>query len=65
MDEMAMRVGIDPLELRLRNYAEKDPDGNKPWSSKSLRDCYLIGADRFGWSKRSRDAAAACATATT
>jgi xanthine dehydrogenase YagR molybdenum-binding subunit len=51
MDEMAERIGLDPLEMRLRNYAEKSPEG-KPWSSKSLRDCYLIGADRFGWSKR-------------
>ena len=52
LDEMAYRVGIDPLELRLRNYAEKDENKNLPWSTKSLRECYLKGAERFGWSKR-------------
>ncbi len=52
MDELAWQLGIDPLELRLRNYAEKDEAGNKPWSSKSLRDCYRRGAERFGWSER-------------
>jgi xanthine dehydrogenase YagR molybdenum-binding subunit len=51
MDEIAERIGVDPLEFRLRNYAERSPEG-MPFSSKSLRDCYLIAADRFGWSKR-------------
>jgi xanthine dehydrogenase YagR molybdenum-binding subunit len=52
MDEMAYALKIDPVEFRLKNYAETDPQENKPWSSKSLRDCYRLGADRFGWSKR-------------
>ncbi|MES2355635.1 MAG: xanthine dehydrogenase family protein molybdopterin-binding subunit [Pseudomonadota bacterium] len=52
MDELAYETGIDPVELRLRNYAERDPDKNKPFSSKSLRECYQIGAERFGWSRR-------------
>ncbi len=52
MDELAYRLGIDPLELRLKNYAEKDPDKNLPWSTKSLRECYRLGAERFGWAKR-------------
>ena len=43
---------MDPIELRLKNYAEKDPANGKPWSSKSLRECYRVGAERFGWSKR-------------
>ncbi len=51
IDEMAERAGIDPLAFRLRNYAEASPEG-MPWSSKSLRDCYRVGAERFGWSKR-------------
>jgi xanthine dehydrogenase YagR molybdenum-binding subunit len=52
VDELAVALGIDPLELRLKNYAEADPDDGKPFSSKSLRECYQQGAERFGWSKR-------------
>jgi xanthine dehydrogenase YagR molybdenum-binding subunit len=52
MDELAYRVGIDPLELRLRNFADRDPDNGRPWSSNSLRECYREGAARFGWSRR-------------
>jgi len=53
MDELAVALGMDPVELRLKNYAERDPESGKPWSSKSLRECYRVGAERFGWSKRS------------
>jgi len=53
MDELAVALNMDPLELRLRNYAEVDPEEGKPWSSKSLRECYAQGAARFGWSRRS------------
>ncbi len=52
VDEMAYKVGMDPVEFRLKNYAETDPEEHKPWSSKSLRECYKQGAERFGWSKR-------------
>jgi len=52
MDELAYKLKIDPLELRLKNYAEKDPSSGKPFSSKALRECYTEGARRFGWSKR-------------
>lgn len=52
MDELAWELGIDPIDLRLRNYAEKDESSNKQWSSKSLRECYKQGAERFGWSER-------------
>ena len=52
MDELAYELNMDPLELRLRNYAERDPEKNKPFSSKSLRECYKVGAERFGWSNR-------------
>jgi xanthine dehydrogenase YagR molybdenum-binding subunit len=53
LDEMADRLKMDPLEFRLKNYAETDPEKNKPWSSKSLRQCYERGAQHFGWNKRS------------
>lgn len=44
---------MDPLELRLRNYAEKEADTGKPFSSKHLRECYAQAAERFGWQHRS------------
>lgn len=55
MDELSYELGIDPLELRLINYAEKDGNTGKPFSSKALRECYHQGAERFGWEKRSQE----------
>ena len=52
MDELAIALNMDPLEFRLKNYAERDEGSNRPWSSKHLRECYEQGAQRFGWSKR-------------
>ena len=52
MDELAYAAQLDPIELRLRNYTESDPDAKLPFSSKSLRECYRAGADAFGWSRR-------------
>jgi xanthine dehydrogenase YagR molybdenum-binding subunit len=52
MDELAYALKIDPLELRLINYAEVDPESGKPWSSKALRECYRLGAEKFGWKER-------------
>jgi xanthine dehydrogenase YagR molybdenum-binding subunit len=52
MDELAYALHMDPLELRLKNHADVDPEDGKPWSSKSLRECYTLGAARFGWSGR-------------
>ena len=52
LDELAYKLNIDPLELRLINYADTDPDTGKPWSSKALRECYRLGAEKFGWQNR-------------
>ena len=52
MDELAYKVGIDPLELRLKNYAYDDQSNGKPFSSKELKACYEQGAEKFGWAKR-------------
>ena len=52
MDELAHKLKMDPVELRMLNYAEKDPSKDRPFSSKNLKDCYTQAAQRFGWSKR-------------
>jgi xanthine dehydrogenase YagR molybdenum-binding subunit len=52
IDEMAHACGMDPLEFRLKNYAEVEPISGKPFSSKALRECYRKGAERFGWQGR-------------
>ena len=52
MDELAYAANIDPLELRLINYSDKDQIEDRRYSSKELRECYRQGAEKFGWSKR-------------
>ena len=52
IDEAAAACGMDPLDFRLRNYAEVEPMSGKPFSSKALRECYAQGAARFGWAGR-------------
>lgn len=52
MDELACAANVDPVLLRLRNYADVDPDTELPFSSKALRECYELGAEKFGWSER-------------
>jgi xanthine dehydrogenase YagR molybdenum-binding subunit len=52
LDELSYTLGLDPIELRLRNYAEVEPQSGLPWSSKALRECYRVGAERFGWARR-------------
>jgi len=52
LDELAYALGMDPVELRLRNYAEDNQRFGLPWSSNALRACYEQGAERFGWWSR-------------
>ncbi len=52
MDELAVALAIDPVALRLKNYADTDENEGKPFSSKHLRECYARGAALFGWEKR-------------
>jgi xanthine dehydrogenase YagR molybdenum-binding subunit len=52
MDELAYAAKLNPLELRLINYSDRDQLGNLPYSSKQLRECYRQGAEKFAWSKR-------------
>src|SRR4051812_47038285 len=52
MDELAYAAKVDPLELRLINYSERDQIEDLPYSSKQLRECYRQGAEKFGWAQR-------------
>ncbi|MHA3020907.1 xanthine dehydrogenase family protein molybdopterin-binding subunit [Mycobacterium sp. BMJ-28] len=52
IDELAERADLDPLALRIRNHADIDQAGGKPWSGKHLLECYEEGARRFGWNDR-------------
>jgi xanthine dehydrogenase YagR molybdenum-binding subunit len=52
MDELAVALKLDPLELRLRCYSDRDQNSGLPYSSKNLRECYRQGAEAFGWSRR-------------
>jgi xanthine dehydrogenase YagR molybdenum-binding subunit len=52
LDELAYAAGIDPLELRRINHAGSDPETGKPWSSKSLLECYRRAAEAIEWSRR-------------
>ncbi len=52
MDELAVALRLDPVELRLRCYSDRDQNEDLPYTSKKLRECYAQGAEAFGWSKR-------------
>lgn len=52
MDELAIACGLDPIELRIRNEPDIDPESGKPWSGRNLIGCLREGARRFGWERR-------------
>jgi xanthine dehydrogenase YagR molybdenum-binding subunit len=52
MDELAVALKLDPVELRLRCYSDRDQNEDIPYTSKALRECYREGAEAFGWNKR-------------
>ena len=53
IDELAVELGMDPIELRRRNEPEKDPTTGLPFSSRNIVEAYRTGAERFGWNRRS------------
>jgi xanthine dehydrogenase YagR molybdenum-binding subunit len=55
MDELAYELKMDPLQLRLINYADVDPNKSIPFTEKHLRECYTRAAEKFGWSKRNHE----------
>jgi xanthine dehydrogenase YagR molybdenum-binding subunit len=52
MDELAVALKLDPLELRLLCFSDRDQHEDRPFSSKALRECYRQGAEAFGWGRR-------------
>jgi xanthine dehydrogenase YagR molybdenum-binding subunit len=52
MDELAVALKLDPVELRLRNEPDQDDFKRLPFSSRSTRECYRAAAERFGWARR-------------
>ena len=52
MDELAVALKLDPMELRIRCYSDCDQNSGLPYTSKQLQECYRKGAEAFGWSKR-------------
>jgi len=52
IDELAIKLKMDPVELRLKNDAERDEGKNLPFSSRHLKECYLTGAEKIGWKQR-------------
>lgn len=54
MDELARRLDLDPIELRLRNHTDVDPTSGRPYSSKGLRKAYALGAAMAGWEAKRR-----------
>ncbi|CAN0281928.1 unnamed protein product, partial [Phaeothamnion confervicola] len=57
MDEMAHKLNLDPIEFRLKNYTETDPEHNRPYSSKHLKEAYERGAAAIGWKDRKNEPA--------
>lgn len=52
MDELAYELKMDPIQLRILNHTAEDPMKKHPFSSEYLRECYKLGAEKFGWDKR-------------
>lgn len=56
IDDMAEKLGMDPIDFRMKNYAEKDQDSGLPYSSKRLKEAYKQGAEKIGWNRRNKKA---------
>ena len=52
MDELAYKLNMDPVQLRIANHSDKNEHTNLPWSSKYLKECYQEAGQKFGWAKR-------------
>jgi xanthine dehydrogenase YagR molybdenum-binding subunit len=54
IDDLALKLGMDPIELRLKNYSEVDQDGDVPYTSKLLKEAYTKGSEAIGWDNRNK-----------
>ena len=52
LDELAYKLKMDPVELRIKNHADVNPENNLPWSTKYLKECYETGKEKIGWKNR-------------
>lgn len=52
LDELAYKLNIDPIELRLINHTDVNPVNNLPWTSKFLKECFQLGKEKIGWQNR-------------
>lgn len=52
LDELAHKLNLDPLQLRLKNFAEKNPENGLLWSANNIKECYAYGAEQIGWKNR-------------
>ncbi len=55
MDELAYKLNMDPVQLRIVNHADRNEHTGQPWSSKYLKECYELAGEKFGWAKRNRE----------
>lgn len=55
MDELAVALRMDPVQLRLANHTDKAPHNGLPFSTSNLRECYRLGAEKFGWARRNQE----------
>ncbi|OBF89004.1 xanthine dehydrogenase [Mycobacterium sp. 852002-51152_SCH6134967] len=60
MDELGVACGLDPIELRIRNEPDVDPETGNPWSDRRLVECLQTGAERFGWASRDPEPGTRC-----
>ncbi len=54
MDELAFKLKMDPIDLRIKNHADINPENGLPWSAKFLKECYAVGKEKIGWKNRSK-----------
>lgn len=52
LDELAYKLNMDPIQFRIKNFADKNPENGLPWSANNIQECYAYGAEKIGWKNR-------------